>query len=235
MRNIAICAAAAAACGLAGTAQAAFIVEALGTASGNYAYTGAGGTAASGPSTGVSAPGTSSAGSIFGGNGTVDEYTYSYTPAVDADNTVFAPGTALNSFWDPDGTDPNDGLFATGLVGGVAGFYNVYTVWPETTNTSSQPTTFVATGDQGDATYVVNQNINSLDTGAGIGLWELIGTIAIEDPSATYTVTQNHDGSPGFVSMRSFGVLWEYAGPIPEPASASLLGLASFGLLRRRR
>ena len=101
------------------------------------------------------------------------------------------------------------------------------------------PITFVATGDQGNATYVVNQNFpgpdTGLNTGKGIGLWELVGSVAIEDPSATYTVTQNHDGAPGFVSMRGCGVMSEYAGPIPEPASASLRGLASLGLLRRRR
>jgi hypothetical protein len=189
---------------------------------------------ASSSSSGVSAPGTTPGGdSIFGGNGTSDEYTFSFTPAVDADNTVFTPGTVLNSFWDP------APLTATGLVGGTAGFYNVYATYPQSDNVSSQPVTFTASGDQGDAVYTVDQDSDGadfgLDTGKAIGLWELVGTVAIENPTATYTVVQSHPGTPGFVSMRGYGVMWEYVSPIPEPASASLLGLAGLGLLRRRK
>ncbi|MEM1011449.1 MAG: PEP-CTERM sorting domain-containing protein [Planctomycetota bacterium] len=248
MRFASISAVTAAACFVtAPSVEAAFMVEARsgGKASANYAFTGAGGDAASESSAGVGfAPGvTPGLGSIFGGNATngdPDQYTFSYTPALDADNTTYGVGQVLNSFWNPDGLDEDEPLTATGLTGGVAGLYNVYVVWPQTGNVDTTPTTFVASGDEGDATYVVDdQNFSgTTDTGSGIGLWEIIGQVAITDPLATYTVTQTSGDNPGFVSMRGYGVFWEFVEDLPTgglPGDANgdgTVDLADFGILR---
>ena len=63
--------------------------------------------------------------------------------------------------------------------------------------------------------------------------WELIGQATVLDPSNTITLTVNTTTS-GFVGARTAGVLFEYVG-VPEPSSATLLGLGALALLARRR
>ncbi len=251
MRLTSLSASTAAVCFLiAPAAEAAFIVEARsgGKATANYAYTGATGTEASVSSTGVFAPGTTSGlGSIFGGNNTFngvdpDQYTFSYTPALDADNTTFDENQVLNSFWNPDGEGEDEPLTATGLAGGGAGIYNVYVTYPQSANLDNAPTTFVASGDDGDAIYIVDQDADAplsgtLDTGVAIGLWEIVGQVELSDPNQTYTITQTSTENPGFVSMRGFGVMWEFVSGLDSllPGDADGDGdvdLADFTILR---
>jgi hypothetical protein len=211
------------------TAQAAFVIEPNGKASTNFSAENATGNSTAAGSGSLAAPGlTDGAASVFGG----EPYTYTYTPASDGDNTNFNSGGTLNSF---------AGLEASGLEAGGAGLYNVYRTYPQSGNNTDQPTTYdVDVLDDGtiEATDSYDQNTASLNTGLGIGLWELIGTVEITDPSSPVTVNISTDvafgGSPGFVGARTAGVMFE---PVPEPTSAMLLAAGSGLMLvsRRRR
>ena len=223
------------------TANAAFIIEANDVAGrlgeGNFAYTGAGGTAASYSSASAGAlPATTDTPSTFftlrhafGGNGTADEYTFSYSPASDGDNQPFAAGTLYNSL----GASPD--LRSTGLPGGAAGTYNVYRIHPATTNVSGGPTTYqVVVNSTLVLTEIIDQNAADIPTGRNIGRWEMIGSVDLLNASDSVTVTMTPQTST-FTSMRASGIMFEYAAPIPEPSSTVLLGLAAGLLLRRRR
>ncbi|HSP42976.1 MAG TPA: hypothetical protein VLO11_08900, partial [Luteolibacter sp.] len=174
--------------------QAAFIIEASNEIDalgfGNFAYTGAGGTVASYSDTSVGnlpaytdIPQTFfTLRHAFGGNGTTDQYTFTYTPALHADNFTVAPGTLYNSM----GVNPN--LTATGLTGGTAGIYNVYRIHPNTTNVSGGNTTYqVAVGASVQLTEVINQNYSSelAALGKNIGRWELIGSVSVANATDT--------------------------------------------------
>jgi len=202
------------------TAEAAFIVEPNGKASANFNN----GTAASeSPTAGsgtLSAPGlTEGAASVFGGT----PYTYTYTPGTDGDNTVFANGQPLNSA---------AGLSSTGLAGGVTGTYNIYHVFPQSSNTSGQPTIYeIDVNGDVVATDSQDQNVADLATGTGIGLWRLIGQATVDELTDTITVTITTE-TPGFVGARTAGVLFE---PVPEPTTAAMLGLGGLAALVRRR
>lgn len=213
---------------VAGTADAAFVIEPNGKASSNFAAANA-----TSDSIAALAPGlTDDAASVFGG----EPYTYVYTPGADGDNTTFTSGTVLNGFAN---------LNATGVPNGGAGLYNVYVTYPESGNNSDQPTIYTVDVDSDgtpEATDSYDQNIASLDTGRGIGLWELIGTVEVTDPLQQITVDisttvptdpfTGEPGTPGFVGARTAGVMFE---AVPEPTSAVLLGLGGLGLLARRR
>jgi hypothetical protein len=214
---------------------AAFIIATNGSlGAGNYAYTGPGGTAAS--------TGTASAGNlpattdvpptfftlahIYGGNGTTDEYTFTYSPALDSDNTTFGANTVFNL--------PQN-LRSTGLDGGTGGFYNVYRLHPANPGVSGGNTTYRVFVNGGlEITEVINQNLADLGTGQNIGRWERIGSVAVPNASDILSVKMTPDSST-FVSMRASGIMFEYTGPIPEPAAGALLGLGVWVFLRRRR
>lgn len=197
--------------------DAAFIVEttAGGKALANFTSTGA---SVSATTHGL-APGlTPGIGSVYGGNAVdaPDVYTYSYAPGADADNTAFTAGEDLGN-----------GNSATGEAGGASGLYNVYATWPVSDNISTLPTTYSISGDSLSAELVVNQN--QAATGLGDG-WVLIGQVDLSAGN-NYVLTQSSGVPPSFVSMRSAGALFEYAGAvIPEPASIMLIGLAGMAL-----
>ncbi|WP_428389607.1 PEP-CTERM sorting domain-containing protein [Mucisphaera sp.] len=204
----------------AGAAQAAFIVEVdvdglddgPFTPSANFAF--GGDTTTASTSIAGTAVGLTGGDSLFGGNGTaVDTYTYSYTPGVDADNLVLAPGTALN----------NAGSFATGLAGGASDVYTIYATWPATTNVSGGDVTFTLEGSDSSS-----QVLAVLDQNGNDGTWVKLGSAPLT-AGVTYTVVQE-SGAATFVSMRAAAVMFE----VPEPASAALLGLGGLAALRRR-
>jgi hypothetical protein len=233
--------------GVANISHAAFIIEASDASGrlgeGNFAYTGSVGvpsysTASAGqlPATTDTKPDLTPAPTFFtlrhayGGNGTADEYTFSYTPSVDGDNTSFAAGTLYNSL----GAAPD--LVSTGLSGGTAGIYNVYRIHPGAPGVSGGLTTyqvFVNGLELAGLGQSIDQNAANLTNGLNIGRWELIGSVPIANATDTVTVTMTPDSST-FVSMRASGIMFEYVEAIPEP-SAALLGLAGLVLLYRRR
>jgi hypothetical protein len=200
------------------TAQAAFIIEPNGTASANFVA----GTTTSNSTAASNAPGTTGVQSVFGG----EPYVYTYTPAVDGDN-VFTGATTLNSF---------AGLESTGLTAGAAGFYDVYHVYPEATNSSGQPTLFdlAVNGVTQDLDSFDQTTAPSLVTGENIGLWRYVGQVAANSATDIITVTITTETS-GFVGARSAALLFDYAGPIPEPASIALLAAGGAVAMLRRR
>jgi hypothetical protein len=163
---------------------------------------------------------------IFGGDhATNDKYVYSYTPGTSVENAVFSPGQNLGA-----------GNSATGLAGGVSGTYKVYATWITSSNISDNgvtPTNYVASSDGPSATANYDQDEDT--NGAVVGdVWQLIGTVQLT-AGTTYTVVQTAPNS-SFVSMRSAGVMWELQpGDVPEPATATLIGLACVGLFTTRR
>jgi hypothetical protein len=157
--------------------------------------------------------------SIFGGDGVSfgDTYLYGYDPSVDADNLALAAGQALGG-----------GNLATGIVGGGAGFYNVYATWPTTANVSGGDTSYSA-ATAGDAFAT------SIDQNSVGDEWVFLGTIAYTSGGITVTQTA---GVNSFVSMRASGVLFERAAApprVPEPSTLLLFGAGIAGIWLRRR
>jgi hypothetical protein len=184
----------------------------------NFSY--GGDTTTASQSVTVAAYGTTGGDSIFGGDGVnqVDTYVYQYSPDSQPDNLVLPAGQALGG-----------GNVATGLAGGGAGLYSVYATWPGTGNVNGGLTNYQisTTGDN----VLVQIDQNSYGT-PGSEEWVHLGNI--DYTSGPITVTQT-SSSNTFVSMRSYGVLFE-ATNIPEPGSAwLLLGAVPFVLRRRRR
>jgi hypothetical protein len=215
--------------------RAAFIIATNGSlGAGNYAYTGPGGTAATNstasagnlPATTDSPPTFFTLAHVYGGNGTTDEYTFTYTPANNPDNTPFAANTVFNL---------QQNLRSTGLAGGTGGIYHVYRLHPANPNVSGGNTIYRLFLNGGlQATEIIDQNAANFAAGQNVGRWERIGSVAAPDASNILTVTMTPTNST-FVSMRASGIMFEYAGPIPEPATGTLLGLGACVWLRRRR
>lgn len=214
--------------GLATVSQAAFIVE---SSTGGKAFsTNFSGNSPSHSTTTGSAVGlTAGIGSVFGGAGTnastdPDKYVLSYKPGTNADNTVLSAGTALGN-----------GNLATGLTGGVTGMYNVYITWPASTNVDGTGCKLVITSDGSPVTLnSVNMNTGGTGTPGANNAWYKIASDVTLTAGNTYTVTQTAN-SISSTSMRNSGVMWEYVGPVPEPASLSLLACAALPFLSRRR
>lgn len=214
--------------------QAAFIVEPIsgGKAFANYSYISGG--AASVTALGGTAPGLSGINSsIYGGNGLTDVYQFSYTPGTDVDNTVFTAGDLLG---DNFGVANN----ASGVVGGGSGLYNVYATWPVSSNVGSPVTVancdFTVNSDGAPLTPpTVNQNTGQSGTPGGNAGWFYLGTVSLTAGN-TYTVTMDSIVD-NFVSMRSSGVMWEAAAPVPEPSALVLIagGLGLLWVTSRRR
>ena len=206
-----------------GTAGAAVIIEPNGKASANFSAGTAFGNSTTAGSGTLLAPGlTFGAASVFGG----EAYTYTYTPSSLLDNTSFSSASVLNS--------PAN-LFASGLTGGVAGIYNVYHVFPDTSNAGGQPTRYeVRVNGILNDFAIQDQNITDGANGIGTGLWELIGQATVPNASDIITVTADVTTASNSVGVRTAGVLFEYAGPIPEPSFALLIGLGAFAFLGRR-
>ncbi len=154
--------------------------------------------------------------SIFGGDGTLepDTYTYTYAPDSQADNLVI-----------PAGQDLGEGNVGTGLVGGAPGLYRVYAAWPFTSNVSGGDTRYEVT-TAGDS-FIVDIDQNGGGDGRG-DEWVLLGDITYT--GGDITVSQMPSVQNSFVSMRAYGVLFE---AVPEPTTAMLLGAAML-LVRRR-
>ena len=221
---------------IAHAASAAYIIEASDAGGrlgeGHFTYTGAGGTAASySTASGGQLPASSDVPSTFftlrhafGGNGTTDEYSFTYTPLSDDDNTVFAENTSFNL--------PQN-LRSSGLSGGEAGTYNVYRIHPSTDNVSGGTTTYQLFVNGGlEATEGIDQNAANLATGENIGRWELLGSVDLLNNTDTVTVTMTPDTS-SFVSMRASGIMFERV--IPEPAVLAMVGIGSALMWVRRR
>ena len=225
----------------ASVAQAAFVIEAhsSGKANATNFSFGAGQTTA-GASVPSAAVGLTASNSVFGGDGNPDTYVFSYTPGVDVDNTVFAPGTVLGSTT----SFPGEGNVASGLPGGTAGLYNVYFTAPESTNVHADGSRFVITQDGAPIdlmTVVLNNTGTGPDTDPGSAFvggannaWFKLGTVSLT-PGTTYTVTQSANSGSTFVSQRAHAVMFE---AIPEPGTLALAVVAAAGLLffgRRRK
>ena len=222
---------------VASLAQAAFIVEThtSGKAFANFAST-------SGvPSYSIkcTAPGLQATNTAYGGNGTIDEWTYSYTPGVNADNTVFAVGDTLGTHrLDSSMVLTAENQLATGMVGGGSGTYKVFITWPTTGNANAAGSKITITSDGAPIELnPVSQNGDEsfpatwTEVGnAGENKWLCIGTVQLTAGN-TYKVVQLANATT-FVSQRSGGVMWEM---VPEPAAAVLLGLGSVLFARRRR
>ena len=127
------------------------------------------------------------------------------------------------------------GLNASGLTAGGACVYNVYLTYPQSSNQNGMPAIYNVDVDGDgivDLTSSYDQNVADLNTGLGIGLWELVGQITVTDPSQAITLTITTGTTPGWVGVRTAGVMFEPA--VPEPASLALLGLGGLAMLRRR-
>ena len=205
------------------SAQGAFIIEPNGKAVANYsAGTGTSNSTTAGSGT-LLAPGlTPGAASVFGG----EPYTYTYTPGVDGDNTVFGAGQTLNS---------NAGLSASGITAGGAGVYNVYLTYPQSTNNSGMPALYDVDIDGiagSELSGSRDQNILDVPNGLGVGLWELLGQITVTDVNQAITFTIDTT-TLGFVGARTAGVMFDVA--VPEPATLGLMGLGGLAMLSRKR
>ncbi|VGO17558.1 hypothetical protein PDESU_06155 [Pontiella desulfatans] len=218
--------------------NAAYIIEASDTVGrlgeGNFSYTGTGGTSASYsdasagtlPATTDPTPTFFSLRHAFGGNGTADEYTFTYSPLTDGDNKVFASNTVYNL--------PQN-LRSTGLSGGNAGTYNVYRIHPQTGNVSGGLTTYqMLVNGSLEGSEAINQNADNLVAGENIGRWELLGSVDLLNATDTVTVTMTPESS-SYTSMRASGIMFEYVSPIPEPSVVALLGIGSLLIWVRRR
>jgi hypothetical protein len=204
--------------------QAAFIVEPIagGKAYANYAYTGPGGTAASVSALGGTALGLSGINlSIYGGDGTTDRYTFSYTPGLDADNTIFTPGQHLGDNYGVEN-------LASGATGGGSGQYEVYATWIPSSAITGGGTIFNVSSD-GPMTVTgpIDQNVGGTGNPGGNAGWFHLGTVSLTAGN-TYTVEMTPILS-SFVSMRSAGVMWE-AIRVPEPSTLALSILGGLGL-----
>ncbi|MEM1027208.1 MAG: PEP-CTERM sorting domain-containing protein [Planctomycetota bacterium] len=213
-------------------ANAAFVVNAD-TSEANFSF---GGDTTSASSSAASAAVGTSGVSLFGGNGSADpdNYTFSYTPGTDADNFSPAAGSLLGS------TTGFGTEFASGLAGGISGTYNVYITSPASTNVNPAGSLITVAGDAATGDVIAALDFNDGGTGADLdpgpafvgganNSWYLIGTVDLT-AGTTYTVTVEANVN-SFVSQRTAAVMWER---VPEPATASLLGLGALAMLRRR-
>ncbi len=217
------------------TTLAAYIIEANDAAGrlgeGNFTYTG-GGVASYSDASGGNLPATTDTTPTFftlrhafGGNGTADEYTFTYSLLSDGDNTVFAENTLFNL--------PQN-LRSTGLSGGDAGTYNIYRIHPGNPGVSGGTTTYQLFVNGGfEVSEGIDQNAANLATGENIGRWELLGSVDLLNNTDTVTVTMAPDTS-SWVSMRASGIMVEYVSPIPEPTVLAMVGMG-FALMWVRR
>jgi hypothetical protein len=214
-----------------GSAQAAFVVDAD-PANANFSF--GGDTTTASASSASAAVGTSGV-SLFGGDGTSlpDNYTFTYTPGTDADNFDTEEDDLLGSSTGF-GTE-----LASGVEGGASGLYNVYITAPSSTNVNTDGSLVTVAGETNDV-IITALDFNDGGTGADLdpgpafvgganNAWFKLGTVDLI-AGETYTVTVEANTN-SFVSQRTAAVMWE---AVPEPATASLLGLGALAMLRRR-
>jgi len=244
-RTLGLLAIATMACGMLAVseANAAFIVNAD-TADAGFSF--GGDTTSASSSIASAAVGTSGT-SLFGGNGsnangnpfdpaTADTYVFTYD-LNNADNFSPSAGSLLGS------TTGFGTEFASGVVGGVSGTYNVYFTAPASTNVNPLGS-LVTISNDGAPVTIAALNENNGSTGADLdpdpafvgganNSWLLIGTVDLTaGNSYSVTVAANTNS---FVSQRAAAVMWELA--IPEPTTGCLLLVASMGMavIRRKR
>lgn len=180
----------------------------------NAGFSFGGDTTQASQSAAASAFGTTGGDSIFGGDGVTlgDTYVYNYAPDSQPDNLVI-----------PNAQPLGEGNLGTGVVGGGAGTYRVYALWPYTENTSGGPIRYTVS-TAGDSFFV------DIDQNSRGDAWVHLGDIGYT--SGAITVTQVSSLNT-FVSMRAAGMLFE---AVPAPgAAATFAGAGLLGLRRRRR
>lgn len=225
------------------SASAAFLVNAN-TADPNFSFGGDTTTASASVASAAVGAGDQS---LFGGDGsgvaddpfdpaTADTYVFTYTPGSDVDNFSPAPGSLLGS------TTGFGTEFASGVVGGGSGTYNVYITAPASENVNVAGSVVTANGDAGTTDVIPALNFNNGGTGPDLDAgpafvggannsWYLIGSVDLT-ANTGYTVTVQANANT-FVSQRTAAVMWE---AVPEPGSMSLLCLAGLiSLFLRRR
>lgn len=227
----------------AGAGHAAFIVEPHSTGTGFANFVGTPRYTAT-HSTAVGLTGSQSAYGSTVGAAAAHIYTMSYTPGVDADNTVLAAGTVLGEqkLVDAGGGAFNtvsEQLVASGLTGGGTGLYNVYITFPASTNVNASGSSITVTHDGGSNVWnPVNNNTNGTGTPGGNNAWLLIAESVQLTAGQTYSVAMQAN-STAFVSQRLSGVMWEALPapppPVPEPMSMTLVGVGLAAIARFRR
>lgn len=202
-------------------ATATFIVEAHsgGLANANFVGT------KNESSAGSSAVGlTSGLGSVFGSAVYQQPADYLYQYTLDSD---------IDNYYPSYGVDFGNGDLATGLTGGVTGYYNVYITWGASTNVNPLGCKITVTSE---GLGILHENVDMNTGGTGTpganNAWWKIADYVLLTSGNTYTVRQESYGND-YVSQRSHGVMWEFV-EVPEPATLLLIGFGALAFRRRR-
>ena len=213
--------------GIALTAHGNVIIEPFGLLKDNFS-----GTPRAGDSPKGTAPGLSGVAHGFGSTTSDHDYKFSFTPGVDLDNYLPAPGTDYGN------GDLASGLSQLDLSDGGTGTYRVYATWVPTSNVSGGLTTYTISNDADPLTFSIDQNGSAysdpvVDSAApGANKWVFLGTVELTAGN-TYSVVQSPTENT-WVSHRTAGIMFE---PIPEPSTYAAIfgGIALLGAFIYRR